>query len=124
MTVQLIDPRLFGELDLFFPSTIEIQEVGTTQDDYNEEEQTWAAVGGLDQIRCAISPVSATRDTEGRELDMTRLYKYRYALLAGAYPQITTGMRVVQGANLWNVLGAETDLSTSITRLLLEQVTL
>lgn len=118
-----IHPRLGATLQAggYFPSTLAIQESTPTRAADGADVESWAAVTGLEALRCYISPIVGSH--ERRREDMTNSDRQRSCMLASYYPTITEAMRAVVtgvGAGTWRITRVEHDEPGAFTRLTLE----
>jgi hypothetical protein len=122
VTVAIIHPRFLASVPAgFFPSECTIEGEGTpTQDEYGEETPDWDDVDGLVDIPCAKAPLSAI---ERQAAGYTARDQAWNVLLKGAFPQITTNHRAVIDGDTLDIDAAETDQTSTVTRLRVRSVT-
>lgn len=120
MTVAIVSPRFLASVPIgFFPSVCTIEERTATQDAYGEESLAWAA-DGIEDVPCAKAPLAAI---ERQVAGYTATDEAWHVLLKGAYPAVTSGDRAVVDGTPYDIDAAETDQTTTVTRLRVRSVT-
>jgi len=100
------------------PLHVRIEAKTVTQDDYGQEEVTWAAVVSDVAFK---TPLTAN---ELQALNYTATDRVWSLFLADAYPQITTRHRaVIDGRDIYDIDAVEADQIRMHTRLQVRQVT-
>ncbi len=84
-----------------------------------QESGDWVDVEGLVNIQCMSAPISDSKilADEMKSLEETMAVNLRHVLLDGYYPQIEPGQRAVLDGVGWDILGAEADSQSQMTRL-------
>jgi len=118
--VSLIHPKLLESLPNHYPSTVTIQQYTATQNTYGEEVKTWAAVGTLRNLPCAVS---AEGGQEVQRADGTIAISSHRIAIAGRYEAITPKMRAVSGGITYDILSVEQDSQGMTTSLACKVVT-
>lgn len=117
---QIVHPSRLTQLADFFPSTCTIQQRTDVRDSEGQGVPTWAAVAGLSNLPCRISPRNG-REVRGRE--ETYAEATHFISLRGVYATIVAKMRAMVGSTAYDVLAAETDGQSAYTRLATRIVT-
>lgn len=117
----LIHPRMLERLGRFFPLAATVEQRTVTQDAYGEVIETWSALPGHEAIPCARTPLSST---ERAALQLTATTEAWHVLLRGAYPAITTDHRLVIAGEAYDIVGVETDQTSTLTRLTIQRVSI
>ena len=117
--VSLIHSRFLSSLSAtFYPSLCMIQEVTEVQDAYGQPIGAWADVAGLTNLPCAIAPFSGSPEmAEHKRADGTIEIITHHISIAGHYPAITNKMRALVAGLAYDIVGAEMDSHSTMTRL-------
>ena len=120
MPSSLVHPRLAARLvgRGFYPSAATLETDTPTRTASGAESHAWAPVTGLDDIPAAVSPMIFTRRGESRTSELTAGETTHRIGLAGAYPAITSAMRLVitgQHAGIYDIVRPDTDSQTGFT---------
>ena len=113
--------RFLTELAAAFPSLCTIQSPANTNTKGDISEAPWAAVAGLSDIACRVSPASAGRET--RSPDMTYSTTTHIITLAGRYDTILPHYRALVDAVAYDIESITGDGSGVMTRLATRIVT-
>lgn len=107
--------RLLSELAAAFPSLCTIQEPANTNTKGDVAKAPWAAVAGLEDIACRVSPVGLGNEVRGP--DMTYSITTHTITLAGRYDAILPHQRALVDAVAYDIEAVTGDGSGLMTRL-------
>jgi hypothetical protein len=109
-----------------FVSVVTIQEPDGVFVGSGQSSGNWVDVSGLVNIKAMNAPISDSKilADEVKTLAETMAVNLRHVLLDGYYPQIEPGQRAFMDGVYWDILGAEADSQSQMTRLHLELATL
>lgn len=111
-----------------YPDQITLQAAGVVPDPNSGEEiHVFADVVDLVDLPCRVTPASLREQMESTERrfgNRTELVEMRRVAIPQYLPQITTAMQAVIDGEAWNVRGAQAEEHVTLTRLLIEQVSL
>jgi len=115
MTTWPAHTRLLTEVAALFPSLCTIQAPANTNTKGDIAEAPWAAVAGLEDIACRVSPASGGNEVRGA--DMTYSVTTHVITLAGRYAAILPHYRALVGAVAYDIQAVTGDGSGVMTRL-------
>jgi head-tail adaptor len=118
----LIHPSLMQELTrTHYPSRVTLQNATATYDGANEKTETWANIGSLTSIAAYIEPVLGNQEV--RRADQTIVTDAYNISLAGYYPTITEGQRIIDDhGKIYNIISASVDDFSTHTIIVAERV--
>jgi head-tail adaptor len=114
MVAELVAQTVAAVPEDYFPSLATIQAKTVTRAPSGQEIEAWADVVGLVAIPAAKAPLTAI---ERQAAGYTATDQAWHVLLKGAYPTITTRHRVVVDGAAYDIDAAETDQTSTVTRL-------
>lgn len=119
---EIIHPGMLEELNAqgHFPSTGTVQENTPTNVD-GVSTDSWADLAGHIDLDCAIAALTAR---EKDALDMTIATSTDKVQFPEIYASITSAMRFVSGGVAYKITGVADDQHDTMTRLILELITL
>lgn len=120
-TTGMVSSGLLGNLNEFFPTTVNIVEPSGAEDGLGTPVPGgYSAVTGLTGLKGRITPMTdSERRTEGFTLSLTS----DWILLQGFYPTITTRMTAQVGGISYNIVTVDKDGGSTFTRLGVELAT-
>jgi head-tail adaptor len=119
-------PVLLPQQTGVFTDTITLESKTVTHDpDYNEEIESWGTE--MVDVACRITVPSleqAMASTERRYADRTEIKEQYLVAIPQYLPEITTAWRVLIDDVPWGIRGVQANRLVTVTRLLLERVSL
>jgi len=109
-----------------FVSTVTIQEPDGVLVGSGQPSGNWVDVAGLVNITAINAPISDSKilADEMKTLEETMAVNLRHVLLDGYYPQIAPYQRAFMDGVGWDIIGAEADSQSQMTRLHLKLATI
>ncbi len=117
--MTLVHPRLLAMMaPTFYVSTCTIQQATETPDPLGQPIPAWANVPGLVNLPCAIAPFGGSTEASQRNRSDSIIDAATHAIaIAGYYPTIVNKQRAVVAGVAYDIVGAETDSHSAMTRL-------
>lgn len=105
-------------------SLITIQQADGGYDAAGAPDGGYTDIPGLVLLKCQAAPPSnsSIRATEAKTLAEIMALQLKHVLLDSYYPQIAANMRAVLNGVAHDILGAESDSQSQMTRLMLQLV--